>query len=55
MVAFIYGSKDPVSGRKAATVYISPNFTIFIEKSITGHMSVYAAEFIAVMVALKWV
>ncbi len=22
MVAFMYGSKDPVSGRKAATVYI---------------------------------
>ncbi len=28
MVAFMYGSKDPVSGRKAAAVYI-PKFDNF--------------------------
>ncbi len=54
MVAFIYGSKDPVSGRTAAAVYIH-EFQNSIKKRINDHISVYAAELIAVMVALQWV
>lgn len=54
MAAFIYGSKDPVSGRTADAVYIH-KFQNSIKKRITDHISAYAAELIAVMVVLQWV
>ena len=51
---FTDGSKDPVSGRTAAAVYI-PKFQISIKKRITDHISIFAAELVAMMVALQWV
>ncbi|XDV45291.1 hypothetical protein PO909_013411, partial [Leuciscus waleckii] len=51
---FTDGSKDPISGRTAAAVYI-PKFQISIKKRITDHISVFTAELVAMMVALQWV
>ncbi len=51
---FTDGSKDPISGRTAAAVFI-PKFQTSIKKRITDQISVYTAELIAMVVALQWV
>jgi len=43
-----------ISGITAAAVYI-PQFQIRIKKRISDHVSVFAAELVAMMIALQWV
>ncbi len=48
------GSKDPDSGKTAAAVYI-PLFKIKRSKRTSDHISVFAAELIAILIALLWI
>ncbi len=48
------GSKDPETGRTSAAMYI-PHFKYKSEKRTANNISVYAAEMIAIQIALQWV
>ncbi len=51
---FTDGSKDPVSGNTAVSIYI-PHVKIRIAKRTSNHLSVYSAEMIAILMVLNWV
>lgn len=48
------GSKDPETGRTSAAMYI-PQFKYKSAKRTVNNISVYAAEMIAIQIALQWV
>ncbi len=51
---FTDGSKDPVTGRTAAAMFI-PLYKYRDGKRITNDISVYTAEMVAILIALQWV
>lgn len=46
-------SKDPLSGYTGAAVFI-PRFNIVIKERTSEHISVYAAELVAILLGLRW-
>ncbi len=51
---FTDGSKDPETGFAGAAVYI-PMSDCCIKKRVTNHLSVYATELLAILLALQWI
>lgn len=49
---FTGGSKDPETGRTGAAISIT---ACVIKKRATHHLSVYAAEPVAIWIALRWI
>ncbi len=47
------GSKDPDTGYAGAAVYI-PMYDSYIKKRVTNHLSGYATELLAILLALQW-
>ncbi len=52
-IVFTDGSKDPDTGRTGAAVFI-PHYKVHIKKRTTDHLSVYAVELTAIILALEW-
>lgn len=50
---FTDGSKDPKTGYAGAAVYIPMNDS-YIKKRVSNHLSVYATELLAILMALQW-
>jgi len=51
---FTDGSKNPENGKTSCAFYI-PELKIKVFKRLTDHLSVYAAEMMAIMFALQWI
>ncbi|XP_057691989.1 uncharacterized protein LOC130915851 [Corythoichthys intestinalis] len=54
VLVFTDGSKDPETGRTGAAVHV-PSYNVDIKTRCTDHLSVYAVEVTAIIMALGWV